>query len=83
MSDERTDGGPAFPRPVPNVTLPPDEAANVLVRYTGMSLRDYFAAKAMHAEVMACRGVPAIRIADRLASAAYEMADAMLRARQS
>lgn len=60
-------------------------------RYPGMTLRDYFAAKAMHAEVMTC-GVPgeacqalvrAAKAANRtpeqhIAWNAYQMADAML-----
>jgi hypothetical protein len=62
----------------------------------GMTLRDYFAAKAMHAELMTC-GVPG-KAADsmikrakelgvdpirHMANNAYEMADAMLAAREA
>jgi len=79
MSD--TNYPPAFPGTPPN-NIP------------GMSLRDYFAAEAMHAELMTC-GVPGeaceamLDAADKagrspelhMAMNAYEMADAMLRAR--
>ena len=62
--------GPAFPIPVQ-----PDEGRE---DYTGMTLRDYFAAKAMesflHCDVENEFG------ADALARAAYDMADAMLKA---
>jgi hypothetical protein len=59
-------GGPAFPWPMDS----------------GMSLRDYFAAKAMQGIVSAL--AQGIRPADvaRLASDAYGIADMMLKARQ-
>ena len=50
----------------------------------GMTLRDYFAAKAMQAVPMQqghLHDVPAAY--DRIASHAYKMADAMLRAREA
>jgi hypothetical protein len=58
-----TDGGPAFPR-----TQWPNE--------TGMTLRDYFAAKAMQALVQG-------NYFDVTAKQAYMMADAMLKAREA
>jgi hypothetical protein len=58
-------GGPAFPR-----TQWPNE--------TGMTLRDFFAAKAMQACI--AKGAPLIFI--DIAYKAYEMADAMLKARE-
>ena len=63
MNDKINNGGPAFP--VVDLTLTKE----------GMTLRDYFAAKAMqemkwHDE-------------DHAAQACYEIADAMLRARGS
>ncbi len=64
------DGGAAFP-----VT------ASILSCYTnGMSLRDYFAAKAMQgmSESAGFQGAPW----DKLAKDAYEAADAMLKARK-
>ena len=62
-------GGPAFP--VGNVN--------------GMSLRDYFAAKAMQAILSSDRYVGLIgvnRYEQRTAEDAYKMADAMLEARE-
>lgn len=63
-------GGPAFPVP----GLQADEDFN------GMSLRDYFAAKAM-AAMLAEPNLQATR--DEFAKYAYEMADAMLAARSA
>jgi hypothetical protein len=48
---------------------------------TGMSLRDYFAAKAMQG--MESRELPKAILAIDVAQAAYEMADAMLKARKA
>jgi hypothetical protein len=63
-------GGPAFPGT--------NEYGSV---YVGMTLRDYFAAKAMQGLVENAnwRGMPE----DALAKAAYNMADAMLEVRKS
>ena len=61
------DGGPAFP--VPNLEDDPS--------FNGMTLRDYFAAKAMQALIASTEGFTS----DQYAKAAYEMADAMLKAR--
>ena len=65
-------GGPAFPAPSINAAIP---ASN------GMTLRDYFAAKAMAAywtdpEVSECESTQ-----EYVAQWAYEMADAMLEER--
>ena len=65
------DGGPAFPLQ----SIGPDFAPG----YAGMTLRDYFAAKAMQGLIV---GVDKPRT-DYIARAAYEMADAMLAARKS
>ena len=63
------DGGPAFMVA---------ELANI--KHDGMTLRDYFAAKAMQAVVS--RGlVPQVPL-EIYADNAYKMADAMLKARQ-
>jgi hypothetical protein len=48
----------------------------------GMSLRDYFAAKAMQGMLAACTGWSDAD-QDRLASTSYRMADAMLKAREA
>ncbi|MBY4947039.1 hypothetical protein K6V92_10455 [Cupriavidus respiraculi] len=73
---EIKDGGPAFPH---------DERAQHNER-DGMTLRDYFAAKAMQAYLSAypCQGELDSTQADMgdVASDAYRMADAMLDARR-
>jgi hypothetical protein len=47
----------------------------------GMTLRDYFAAKAMQG---ICASVPSLEwSSDRLAAEAYDLADAMLKAREA
>jgi hypothetical protein len=75
MSAIRDNGGPAFP-----VIGAAGESD-----YAGMSLRDYFAAKAMQGLVIAASNNASwSRDIDQWApSKAYEIADAMLKARQS
>jgi hypothetical protein len=70
MNDLNT-GGPAFPTTRYN--------ANTMIveSFGGMTLRDYFAAKAMQGLMDAAMPMPEI------AGAAYEMADAMLKAREA
>ena len=63
----KNNGGPAFP--VPNLESDPE--------FNGMTLRDYFAAKAMQNYI--CDDYTP----DAIAKAAYEMADAMLKARET
>ena len=79
MSDKNT-GGPAFPvnRPVAPEGTPYAES---MVISDGMTLRDYFAAKAM-VGIIAHPNGPA-GLWDDCALQAYEMADAMLEARES
>ena len=81
------DGGPAFP------IVAEDTIYTVFER--GMSLRDHFAAKAMHAELTTC-GVPGeacealveaarrdgIDPVRKIARNAYEVADAMIAERE-
>lgn len=71
-------GGPAFPAPEAGQQHFSDPAA-----YTGMTLRDYFAAKALAALIGADkdyenRGAKAV---PKLARWSYEYADAMLKER--
>ena len=71
-------GGPAFPCETPGV----DEHGSYRKPYEGMTLRDYFAAKAMQGLVHyfdfgTFRNDPM-----RLALWAYDAADAMLKARE-
>ena len=58
-------GGPAFP----------SESADGFI-HTGMTLRDYFAAKAMAADI-----ATSYHSVNDIAELAYKMADAMLEAR--
>lgn len=92
------DGGPAFPRHQLEDVLD-DEAPGgrrqTLVSYAGMSLRDYFAAKAMHAELVTAGALEGPRdalveaacvaereIEDQVAFNAYKLADAMIAQRK-
>lgn len=85
------DGGPAFP-----LRADRNDAGGICdPREPGMSMRDYFAAKAMHAELTTC-GVPGeacealveaarrdgIDPVRKIARNAYEIADAMLAERE-
>lgn len=77
MSESINNGGPAFPSDQET-----DSQGNVLTyREFGMTLRDYFAAKAMQGMVEAEYGDRLIE--DTWAGYAYRIADAMLKARQS
>ena len=70
---------PAFPVP-----LNPGQGWNEMAPCDGMTLRDYFAAKAMHQFLCGAVlpvGVDASEQLAMLAARAYEMADAMLAAR--
>lgn len=71
-------GGPAFPVPPAFMT----EQGDISVALEGMTLRDYFAAKAMQATVQAWiinHEYPSTDF--EIASNAYRVADAMLEAR--
>jgi hypothetical protein len=71
MSNTNT-GGPAFPKtPFIEIGTPQN----------GMTLRDYFAAKAIQG-MFASGNLPKSVRDDELASVAYEFADAMLKARE-
>ena len=66
-------GGSAFP-------IPEDESN---LREEGMTLRDYFAAKAMQAEIVGNEGIYASEDSmNQVAELAYQMADAMLNVRE-
>jgi hypothetical protein len=67
MSNTNT-GGPAFPTQVAS--------------YEGMTLRDYFAAKAMQG-LLSRIGHDKINVHDVLAQRTYQIADAMLKAREA
>ena len=72
-------GGPAFPL----------EHSRTSSLHDGMTLRDYFAAKAMQGHIVASMSALATHyktnpdaVSPLIAAAAYEMADAMLKARE-
>ena len=66
-------GGPAFPY---DLTSYDDE---VRIQYQGMTLRDYFAAKAMQGLLSATKTSDG----EMIARDSYKMADAMLEARRA
>ena len=77
MSNTNTNGGPAFPE----IRIRGGDNYNPPTKlyYGGMTLRDYFAAKAMHASLSLDPANAAS--SEEHARWAYEMADAMLKAR--
>ncbi|EOZ1387359.1 TPA: hypothetical protein ACVS3C_001646 [Enterobacter hormaechei] len=76
-------GGTAFPYS----GVHKGEKENLIVDSHGMTLRDYFAAKAMQSALLAPKPEnPVERMdiyAQSVAEISYEMADAMLRAREA
>lgn len=87
-------GGQAFPTPASHHAYANGDVMFQPVE--GMTLRDYFAAKAMHAEVNTAGAVEEAAVAlckaaecagrsipDQIAHNAYMLADAMLKARES
>lgn len=72
MSDTNT-GGPAFP-------INANESADRCI-YIGMTLRDYFAAKAMQGELASQQEGYAWHSNEKLAKHCYNIADAMLEER--
>ena len=77
MKDTTNNGGPAFPE----IRIRGGDNYNPPTKlyYGGMTLRDYFAAKAMHASMSLDPANAAS--SEEHARWAYEMADAMLKAR--
>lgn len=74
-------GGPAFPRSVYSTNGPFNSSA--YSEGYGMTLRDYFAAKAMQAVIAnAMRSEKGTVFYDEVSAISYEMADAMLKARE-
>jgi hypothetical protein len=76
MSNTNT-GGSAFP------FVDYDCHGDIMDIHSGMTLRDYFAAKAMQAILQANKGIYFTPPDTDLSASAYEMADAMLKARQA
>lgn len=82
MSNTRDDGGPAFPvADFDYQAFKPGNADELKRLLSGMTLRDYFAAKAMEG-LIACPDTDWNSHRER-AAFAYAQADEMLRARQS
>lgn len=70
-------GGPAFPLPVADQEC----CGRFASGYGGISIRDYFAAKALEG---ICASGPSVEWSDlRIARDAYTLADAMLAAREN
>ena len=67
---------PAFP-------LHNHGAQTLGLHVTGMTLRDYFAAKAMQGAMSGCAARGEVVIYSNLAGLSYDMADAMLKAREA
>ncbi len=87
---ERDDGGPAHPCVVPNDSLGAEQARGLggfvpkATVHLGLSLRDYFAAQALSGFCMNPDGaiMDGPHTFDSVAGEAYQMADAMLKARK-
>ena len=88
MNEQIKDGGPAFPEVVTHLdySYEADHRFGNTFSYGGMTLRDYFAAKALPAYLShVSDGGSAIlsRCYAEAATEAYEIADAMLKAREA
>jgi len=71
------DGGPAFPR------VEPETANEGMRSYFGMTLRDYFAAKALEGIFANANTYPTTeQHFNNITEGAYKAADAMLKARE-
>ena len=86
MSNTKNTGGAAFPDPAAERKYADCEGYE-----RGMTLRDYFAAKAMQAltqseqflrEASEWRKIDGEDVEDAIAGSAYDLADAMLKARE-
>ena len=77
MSDTNT-GGPAFPEIA--YKAPSGGGSHIMTVYGGMTLRDYFAAKAMQGDLVGGVHRDDFRIT---AKRAFIMADEMLKAREA
>lgn len=80
----KQDGGPAFPRRLPDVRVPPADALRIVEQHAGMSLRDFFAAAALQGLCAAhsAEGEWTHGSAEHTVRTAYAMADAMISHRE-
>lgn len=81
-------GGPAFPvetqlNPISGKEHRYQTGDNYLYQFPGMTLRDYFAAKAMQAWLSQIPPEEMEGMMNRWAENSYEFADAMLKAREA
>jgi len=67
---------PAFP-------VFPETGGGHAAAFQGMTLRDYFAAQAMQASITGCATRGEVGLYSDWAGFAYEMADAMMKAREA
>ena len=72
---------PAFPHVADILQFDGNSATVKTLTQNGMTLRDYFAAKAMQG--ICASGTSLEWSSDRLAAEAYDLADAMLKAREA
>jgi len=77
MSNANT-GGPAFPSGLIDPSTPEDAVHSL---HNGMTLRDYFAAKALQEIIVADYNLTP-KYVPSIAASAYVFADAMLKARE-
>ena len=70
MNPEINDGGPAFP------VTPTDRTGQIAETFMGLSLRDYFASKAMQGLLSSGTGMR--MPAKQIANLSYEQADEMI-----
>lgn len=84
MSDQINNGGPAFPvADFDHQAFAPKNAEEAKRLLSGMTLRDYFAARAMQGLMGRVWGdVPAEDLFEIWARSAYAAADSMLKARE-
>ena len=76
MSNTKNTGGPAFPQ------TEVDRDGATITHHSGMTLRDYFAAKAMQSYLADCAWRNDIPHSET-ARVAYIVADAMIKAREA
>lgn len=81
MSNTNT-GGPAFPAIIPLIHSEQQGKDYPDYSEAGMTLRDYFAAKTLQG-MLASGNLPKSVQDEELATAAYQVADAMLKAREA
>jgi hypothetical protein len=80
MANDIDDGGPVIPT---LDSIPYSSGTGGQVFRRGLSIRDYFAAAALQGVITACDKFSEVINAATAAKKAYEIADAMLKARKS